>query len=785
MRSILLRYVAGFLFAFLAFSTNAAVTPASLPLTLVGSKSEVTESKGFTFYGLGNDYDSGGLRFDDSGDWLLLQLSEDPGLFSCKVQSNNCGLNNVYEIQYSTDGESFVTFITCTHSGTKTEEVSYDLTSISRIRYIRWIYTTKDSGNYGLGNISIAKKGIDFGYGVESDLYILGSPHAFPQLYNTYGTDVAYSSSNKAVAEIDNNGQVSIINRGETTITAKTSLEDGTELSSSYLLSVRKQYNEISFDSPAGTYLAAPVSVSLSASVEGTSFYYTTDGSDPTIESAQYDNLIDVTVSGTELKVLAINNNAEDAIASGSYVIQPEKPLFDKEPQTFANSLDVSLSLPVSTPSNSKIYYAINEPSDAGKTLYSGTPITLVGSGTEKQTISLHAVVVDEYGNVGAEGVTEYTFDPTNNCYKKVTDQAEIVDGGEYLVVCEDYNVAMSDYNSSTHFMGQSSITIEKTDNTIVTSNDLAVTLVKRSSGYGIRYDATNYIAWKKGQTQNTYFYNTTSSTNNDTQWTLTVLPNGNVDIRNVTDNSRYIKYNGSTDFRAYTSGYGKPVQLYKKVTTPSTLSLRAKGNDSNYYATFSNTMDVVFDNDVAVNTVSVKDGVLRILPLSRGYYSVSTIDKTMVENGYYVPANTGVLLKTTDAKISYYTPFEKREVTVDESNQLVAVSKSGKIVGEEGYRYYKLAYDNTALATGLGFYWGADNGAPFNVVAGLAYLAVPVSDEASVKSGFLFSEPTKVDVVGVGTKSMKIYTLSGQRINDIKGRGVFIINGKKVVRHK
>lgn len=492
-----------------------------------------------------------------------------------------------------------------------------------------------------------------------------------------------------------------------------------------------------------------------------------------------------MTVSGTELKVLAINNNAEDAIASGSYVIQPEKPLFDKEPQTFANSLDVSLSLPVSTPSNSKIYYAINEPSDAGKTLYSGTPITLVGSGTEKQTISLHAVVVDEYGNVGAEGVTEYTFDPTNNCYKKVTDQAEIVDGGEYLVVCEDYNVAMSDYNSSTHFMGQSSITIEKTDNTIVTSNDLAVTLVKRSSGYGIRYDATNYIAWKKGQTQNTYFYNTTSSTNNDTQWTLTVLPNGNVDIRNVTDNSRYIKYNGSTDFRAYTSGYGKPVQLYKKVTTPSTLSLRAKGNDSNYYATFSNTMDVVFDNDVAVNTVSVKDGVLRILPLSRGYYSVSTIDKTMVENGYYVPANTGVLLKTTDAKISYYTPFEKREVTVDESNQLVAVSKSGKIVGEEGYRYYKLAYDNTALATGLGFYWGADNGAPFNVVAGLAYLAVPVSDEASVKSGFLFSEPTKVDVVGVGTKSMKIYTLSGQRINDIKGRGVFIINGKKVVRHK
>lgn len=777
-------FILGLLFIFAPSISKAAVTPATLPFSFSGKITDLDPSLGFTSYGLEENYAAGPcyLKFDDQGDWLMLTLEDDPGYVSCMVHAYNCGGGNKFDIQYSTDGINFVTFHTSSNLYTTIDTVSVDLSLISGIRYIRWTYTTKNTGNYGLGAIKISKRGDVFTYIVDSDTAVIGSEHVFPKLINSYNKAVTYSSSAPDIATIDESGNITLVAPGTTTITAQTTTDDGQTLSASYLLVVRKPTNTITFDSPAGTYVAAPVSVSLSASADGTTFYYTTDGSDPTTESPLYTEAIEVTHSGTELKVLALNNETEDAVVSATYVIQPEKPLFDKEAQRFVKTLDVGLSLPESTPSTSKIYYAINEQADATKTLYEGTPVTLAGS-SASQKIALHAVVVDEFGNVGVENSVEYTYETA--VYKKVTSQEEIVDGGEYLVVCEDYNVAMSDYNSSTHFMDQYGIIIDKTNNTIITSKDLAVTLVKRSSGYGIRYDATNYIAWKTGQSKDTDFYKSSSSVSTDgnTQWTISVLPDGNVELRNVTENSRYIKYNGKTDFRAYTSSRGYSVQLYKKVTVPSSLTLRAKGDDSNYYATFSSTEDVVFDNDVTVSTVSVANGALQVKPLEKGTYSVSSLDRMQVEDGYYVPANTGVLLTTPVTSTTCYAPLAKQNVTVDDTNLLVAVSEDGVLKGEDGYKYYKLAYDNSTNRTGLGFFWGAANGAPFKVVAGLAYLAVPDAVAASVKSGLQFPDPAGVVVVKASETDGKIYTLSGQQIDKIKGRGVYIINGKKVVR--
>lgn len=777
-------FILGLLFIFAPSISKAAVTPATLPFSFSGKITDLDPSLGFTSSGLEENYAAGPcyLKFDDQDDWLMLTLAEDPGYVSCMVHAYNCGGGNEFDIQYSTDGINFVTFHTSSNLYTTIDTVSVDLSLISGIRYIRWKYTTKNIGNYGLGAIKISKRGDVFTYIVDSDTAVIGGEHVFPKLISAYKTSVAYSSSDTGVATVDEAGHITLVAPGTTTITAQTTTDDGQTLSASYLLVVRKPTNTITFDSPAGTYVAAPVSVSLSASVDGTTFYYTTDGSDPTTESPLYTEAIEVTHSGTELKVLALNNETEDAVVSATYVIQPEKPLFDKEAQRFVKTLDVGLSLPESTPSTSKIYYAINEQADATKTLYEGTPVTLAGS-SASQKIALHAVVVDEFGNVGVENSVEYTYETA--VYKKVTSQEEIVDGGEYLVVCEDYNVAMSDYNSSTHFMDQYGIIIDKTNNTIITSKDLAVTLVKRSSGYGIRYDATNYIAWKTGQSKDTDFYKSSSSVSTDgnTQWTISVLPDGNVELRNVTENSRYIKYNGKTDFRAYTSSRGYSVQLYKKVTVPSSLTLRAKGDDSNYYATFSSTEDVVFDNDVTVSTVSVANGALQVKPLEKGTYSVSSLDRMQVEDGYYVPANTGVLLTTPVTSTTCYAPFAKQNVTVDDTNLLVAVSEDGVFKGEDGYKYYKLAYDNSTNRTGLGFFWGAADGAPFKVVAGLAYLAVPNAVAASVKSGLQFPDPAGVVVVKASETDGKIYTLSGQQIDKIKGRGVYIINGKKVVR--
>ena len=115
---------------------------------------------GFTQKGLGSDYSaSPKLKFDDTGDYLIVQFDSDPSNFSCSVKQNGDGsTSNKFEIQYSTDGSTYTTFATVSNIGSgKTQTVSYDFSSLKGVRYIKWIYTKKGKGNYGLGSISIKK----------------------------------------------------------------------------------------------------------------------------------------------------------------------------------------------------------------------------------------------------------------------------------------------------------------------------------------------------------------------------------------------------------------------------------------------------------------------------------------------------------------------------------------------------------------------------------------------------------------------------------------------------
>ena len=115
---------------------------------------------GFTQKGLGSDYSaSPKLKFDDTGDYLIVQFDSDPSNFSCSVKQNGDGsTSNKFEIQYSTDGSTYTTFATVSNIGSgNTQTVSYDFSSLKGVRYIKWIYTKKGKGNYGLGSISIEK----------------------------------------------------------------------------------------------------------------------------------------------------------------------------------------------------------------------------------------------------------------------------------------------------------------------------------------------------------------------------------------------------------------------------------------------------------------------------------------------------------------------------------------------------------------------------------------------------------------------------------------------------
>ena len=206
---------------------------------------------------------------------------------------------------------------------------------------------------------------------------------------------------------------------------------------------------------------------------------------------------------------------------------------------------------------------------------------------------------------------------------------------------------------------------------------------------------------------------------------------------------------------------------------TANTLTFKASNKDGNW-ATFSNDDVTFFNDDVIVNTVVVENNSLVSLALDKTTANIEGKEVT----GYYVPAKTGVLINTLGEAVTYYVVKNKEvEPVPDGCNMLKPASEQMT----EGFKYYKLAYDNYTEKTGLGFYWGAAEGGAFAVKPGLAYLAVPQAQAANVK-GFSF-DGTQTGINGVEATTAKgaIYNLNGQRVEKAR-RGIYIQNGKKFI---
>ena len=217
-----------------------------------------------------------------------------------------------------------------------------------------------------------------------------------------------------------------------------------------------------------------------------------------------------------------------------------------------------------------------------------------------------------------------------------------------------------------------------------------------------------------------------------------------------------------------------------------STLSLVAVDNKI-YYATFSSSKDVIFPSVVEVDAVSVEGSTLNMTELAKDDYFVKATSADgfdVVTKGYYVPANTGVLIKSLENSVTYYNPYEAATVTLPANQLKPAPAEGGVFTPETDYKYYKLAYNDYDAKTGLGFYWGAENGGAFSVKAGTAYLAVPTTEVSGAKAftldGGVVTGISSVNVESNRTKT--IYNIAGQRVYDMTKSGLYIVDGKKVV---
>ena len=133
-----------------------APTYAELPFAFNNGKDAIEETDGLSQEGLGSDYstDDTKLKFDGTGDWLLLQFNERPGTLTFKIKGNSFS-GGTFKVQTSENGETYVDLAEYTELGDVDTKTFDNLGE--NVRYIKWIYTNKASGNVGLGTITLGE----------------------------------------------------------------------------------------------------------------------------------------------------------------------------------------------------------------------------------------------------------------------------------------------------------------------------------------------------------------------------------------------------------------------------------------------------------------------------------------------------------------------------------------------------------------------------------------------------------------------------------------------------
>ncbi len=113
---------------------------------------------GLTAYNLGSGYASSPkMQFENKNSnisSLILKLGEAPISISYDIKGNSFS-GGTFKVQLSEDGSNYEDLAVYSTLGDK-QSVTH-ICNNSDVRYIKWIYTNKSSGNVGLGNINVTK----------------------------------------------------------------------------------------------------------------------------------------------------------------------------------------------------------------------------------------------------------------------------------------------------------------------------------------------------------------------------------------------------------------------------------------------------------------------------------------------------------------------------------------------------------------------------------------------------------------------------------------------------
>lgn len=148
---------------------------------------------------------------------------------------------------------------------------------------------------------------------------------------------------------------------------------------------------------------------------------------------------------------------------------------------------------------------------------------------------------------------------------------------------------------------------------------------------------------------------------------------------------------------------------------------------------------------------------------------------------GETLPKATAVILRGKPGK--YKLDTSTKEGTTDNNNQLKGSDTKANTTGNDDDYFYMLANKD---GEGVGFYWGAKNGAAFLNGEHKAYLAIPKTDTygSAAKPCYVFAEDAATAIGKTNDNETKpaSYTLDG-RLCPRGAKGIVISNGRKTIR--
>lgn len=481
--------------------------------------------------------------------------------------------------------------------------------------------------------------------------------------------------------------------------------------------------------------------ISLTSETEGASIYYTTDGSEPTIDSKLlYNTAEGITIDNkTTIKAIAVSGEDKSEVYS----------------ETFEAGTEVSLATPTFEITN------LTEDNGVFKPTYT------IAIDNSKVLCAPEATFSAQFN-----GEDVANFDGTFNVDTK-GNLVVTASANGYISTSISINVNNYIYSKKVSFddISESNLT-ERLGEGWTTAGPTRWASWNKKKGIDKNLNNTNddkyYTASHTGaftvdfvqfsdKTDLLFGYGF-GSNNGIRTATIADAPKGSMAKYNVCGwgnikLSKYVDYNkgGELPYTIEKSTYTvRSVELYLPAT--ETVSVSEAG-----YATYATTNNVKVPSDVKVMTVTVNEGN-------------STITLHEIPANTVIPANTGILVNA--AQGDYNFAVTSKDGDELPTNNLVAATKAVNS-DDAKYKYFAL----TKLSDGKVGFAVVKEGV--NIPAGKAYLKVIKSTGA--KFFGLDGEATGINSVKTAKADGAYYTLEGVKTTK-PVKGIYIHNGKKIV---